>query len=173
MSPFVGVVLFKIHKEKIVTAVMIFLLISSLPWVLFNRYRPIIDSKNIFQTSRVEQYFSNRPYLQSTYIGAVELLNSKQCSNIGLSMGNDAWEYPLLVLLQQNLQAKVKIQHINVNNVSAAKEKEYPYNEFEPCGIISMETKRSKQEKRQEINFKDKTYIRGWDAPELGVFLKK
>jgi hypothetical protein len=173
MSPFLGVVLSKIKKQKIVFIITIVLLLSSTPWVLSNRYRPIISSNNIFQTNRIEQYFSNRPYLQRTYARAVEFLNAKKCSNIGLSMGNDPWEYPLWVMWQHNKQEMVKIQHINVTNVSAVLEKEHPYQEFEPCGIIAMETKRSKQEKRQEINFKNKAYIRELDSPELGVFIKK
>jgi len=172
MSPFVGVVLSKLKKQKIAIFIVTFLLVSSLPWVFFNRYRPIIDSNNIFQTSRIEQYFSNRPFLKGTYTGAVDFLNSKRCSNIGLSMGKDPWEYPLWVLLQQNNQKIVKIQHINVTNISAILEKEDSYKDFEPCGIISMETKKSKQKKSQEINFKGKTYVRSWDSPEMGVFIK-
>ncbi|WP_373525495.1 ArnT family glycosyltransferase [Nostoc sp.] len=172
MSPFVGVVLSKLKKQKIAIFIVTFLLVSSLPWVFFNRYRPIIDSNNIFQVSRIEQYFNNRPYLNTTYTGAVEFLNSKNCSNIGLSMGKDPWEYPLRVLLQQNNQKIVKIQHINVTNISAILEKEDSYKDFEPCGIISMETKKSKQKKNQEINFQGKTYIRSWDSPEMGVLIE-
>jgi 4-amino-4-deoxy-L-arabinose transferase-like glycosyltransferase len=171
-SPFLGVVLSKLKKQKIAIIIVIFMLISSLPWVFFNRYKPMIDSNNIFQTTRIEQYFSNRPFLKGTYTGAVEFLNSKKCSNIGLSMGNDPWEYPLWVLLQQNNQKLVKIQHINVTNISASLEKEAAYKDFEPCGIISMETKKSKQKKSLKIDFKGKTYVRAWDSPELGVFIQ-
>lgn len=172
ISPFIGVVLSKLKKQKIAIFIVTFLLVSSLPWVFFNRYRPIIDSNNIFQVSRIEQYFNTRPYLNTTYTGAVEFLNSKKCSNIGLSMGKDPWEYPLWVLLQQNNQKIVKIQHINVTNISAILEKEDFYKDFEPCGIISMETKKSKQKKNQEINFKGKTFIRAWDSPEMGVLIE-
>lgn len=91
---------------------------------------------------RNEQYFSNRPYLKITYTGAVEFINSKKCSNIGLLMGNDPWEYPLWVLWRANNSELVKLQHININNISAILEKEDSYRDFEPCGIISMETKK-------------------------------
>lgn len=87
-------------------------------------------------------------------------------------MGKDPWEYPLWVLLQQNNQKIVKIQHINVTNISAILEKEDFYKDFEPCGIISMETKKSQQKKFQEINFKGKTFIRAWDSPEMGVLIE-
>ncbi|OYE06751.1 ArnT family glycosyltransferase [Nostoc sp. 'Peltigera membranacea cyanobiont' 232] len=172
LSPFLGIVLSKLEKQRIAIIIVTFLLISSLPWVFLNRFRPIIDSNNIFQVSRIEQYFTNRPYLKTTYAGAVEFLNSKKCSNIGLSMGNDPWEYPFWVLWRQNNQEIVKIQHINVTNISAVLEKEDYYKDFEPCGIISMETKKSKRSKYQKINFKGKTYLRAWDSPDLGIFIK-
>ncbi|MEH1884934.1 ArnT family glycosyltransferase [Nostoc sp.] len=172
LSPFLGIVLSKLEKQRIAIIIVTFLLISSLPWVFLNRFRPIIDSNNIFQVSRIEQYFTNRPYLKTTYAGAVEFLNSKKCSNIGLSMGNDPWEYPFWVLWRQNNQEIVKIKHINVTNISAVLEKEDYYKDFEPCGIISMETKKSKRSKYQKINFKGKTYLRAWDSPDLGIFIK-
>ncbi|MCW5316314.1 hypothetical protein GTQ43_21590 [Nostoc sp. KVJ3] len=172
ISPFLGVVLSKLKNQKITIFIVICLLISSLPWVFFNRYRPIIDSNNIFQTPRIEQYFSNRPYLKTTYTGAVEFLNSKKCSNIGLLMGKDPWEYPLWVLWRQKNLEIVKLQHININNISAILEKEDFYRDFEPCGIISMETKKSKQKKAQEVNFKGKIYLRAWDSPDIGIFIK-
>ncbi|BAZ28107.1 hypothetical protein NIES4074_05380 [Cylindrospermum sp. NIES-4074] len=173
LSPFIGVILSKIKKQKLVISLAIFLLVSSLPWLALNRFRPLINNNNIFQVSRVEQYFTNRPYLKGTYVGAVEFLNSKNCSDIGLLMGNDPWEYPLWVILQKDKQKMLKIQHINVNNISATIERMYPYNEFEPCGIVAMETKKSKRDKLQETYFKNKTYKRAWDSLELGVFIKK
>jgi hypothetical protein len=173
MSPFVGVILSKIQKRKIVAILMIVLLTSSLPWVFFNRNRPIMANNNIFQTSRIEQYFSNRLYLQDPYQEATDFLKEQKCSHIGLSMGNDPWEYPLWILLQKKNPSDLKIQHINVNNVSAKIENEYPYKNFEPCGVIAMETRKSKQEKRQEIKFKDQNYLRVWGDNQVTVFVKK
>jgi len=173
ISPFVGLVLADVKKQKLALALVSLLLLSSLTWVFFNRYRPIIASNSILHVSRNEQYFSNRPYLKDTYIQAVEFLNAKQCSNIGLLLGNDPWEYPFWVLGQQIHQNPLQFQHINVNNISAKKSAEYPYQNFEPCGIITMETKKSQQGKRQNILFKDKTYTRVWNSPDVGIFLKK
>ena len=168
ISPFLGLVLSRIKQQKIAIALVIFLLSSSLTWAFFNRYRPIIGNNNIFQISRTEQYFANRPYLKNTYIEAVKVLKTNQCSNVGLLMGNDPWEYPFWVLGQQ-----IKFQHINVNNDSAKKLTEYPYKDFEPCGIIAMQTQKSKLETRPDIVFKNKPYIKVWDSLDVGVFLKK
>ncbi|MDZ8053084.1 MAG: ArnT family glycosyltransferase [Aulosira sp. ZfuVER01] len=173
LSPFVGVVLSKLEKRKVATCLVIIMLISSLTWLFFNRYKPIFGNYNIFQTSRIEQYFSNRPYLKDPYIGAVEFLQSKNCSKIGLSLGNDPWEYPYWILWQQVKKDTIAMQHINVTNISAKKNEEYPYKDFVPCGIISMETKRSKQEKSQEMTVKNTTYIRASDFPPVGIFIPK
>jgi hypothetical protein len=173
MSPFVGVILSQIEKRKIAAFVAILLLISSLPWIFVNRNRPIIGNNNIFQTPRIEQYFTNRLYLQPPYIAATDFLKDEKCANIGLSMGNDPWEYPLWVLLQKSYPENLKMQHINVTNVSGKLENEYPYNEFKPCGIIAMETRKSLQEKRQEINFKGQNYVRVWGDEPVSLFMPK
>ncbi|MBD2440675.1 glycosyltransferase family 39 protein [Nostoc sp. FACHB-110] len=172
ISPFIGLVLAEIKNKKVAIALLTLLLCSSLTWVFFNRYRPIISSHSIFQLSRTEQYFSNRPYLKNTYIQAVEFLNANKCSNIGLLLGNDPWEYPFWVLAQHN-QNPVKFQHINVTNVSAKKSLEPPFQNFAPCGILVMQTKKSKLEKRENILFKDKSYTKAWDSADVGVFLKQ
>lgn len=172
ISPFIGLVLAEIKKQKLASALLTLLLCSSLTWVFFNRYRPIIGSNSILQTSRTEQYFSNRPYLKNTYIQAVEFLNANKCSNVGLLLGNDPWEYPFWVLAQQN-QDTVKFQHINVTNISAKKSLEQPFQSFAPCGILAMQTKKSKLEKRENILFQDKNYTKVWDSADVGVFLKQ
>ncbi len=175
-SPFLGVVLSKFPKKQIVACIAIILILASFPWVFFNRYRPIIANNNIFQTSRIEQYFKNRPRLQKPYTQAVEYLNSKQCSTVGLMMGEDAWEYPLWMIwmiMQQKFGNKFQLQHINVSNGSSVKEKESPFQEFEPCGIIYMYTKQSNLPTVEEIKFKDKTFAREWDLNPIAVLMKK
>ncbi|BAY33369.1 hypothetical protein NIES2107_52650 [Nostoc carneum NIES-2107] len=173
LAPFLGVILSQIKKPKMALSLVIILLISSFPWLFVNKYRPIIDSHNIFQTNRIEQYFSNRPYLKEPYVGAVNFLQSKDCSNIGLSLGNDPWEYPYWAIWQDMKKQTVKMQYVNVTNISAQLSNQYPYKDFIPCAIITMETKRSKLEKSPEMTVKGTTYIRAGDFPPVGVFLPK
>jgi 4-amino-4-deoxy-L-arabinose transferase-like glycosyltransferase len=173
MSSFIGVVLGGIRQSKVAIAVMFVLLLTSLPWLLSNRYRPLVGSNNIFIVPRIEQYFSNRPRLQKPYVDAVDFLNSKECTKIGLLMGSDPWEYPLWILLEKDKTRTFRIQHVNVKNISGKLEQELPYKEFEPCGIMAMETKKSKQDKKSEVNFRNQTYTRAWSGSELAVFIKK
>ncbi len=172
ITPFLGLVLSNILKKQVVNYIAIILIISSLPWVFFNRYRPIIDSNNIFQASRIEQYFKNRPKLQQPYTQAVEYLNSKQCNQVGLVMGQDAWEYPLWILMQQSYGKNFQLQHINVTNASSVIANKSPSKDFQPCGVIYMYTKRSKQEKVREINFHSNTFVREWDLDPVTVLIK-
>ena len=49
----------------------------SLFWVFFNESKPIIAEENIFNMSRIEQYFSTRSSLENDYVGAVNLLRKE------------------------------------------------------------------------------------------------
>ncbi|MDJ0516944.1 MAG: hypothetical protein QNJ74_12045 [Trichodesmium sp. MO_231.B1] len=77
-----------------------------------NSVRPLIGENNIFQSSRVEQYFKTQPKYQKFYLDEVVRVESNQCKNIGLIFKSSSFEYPLLVLLNENYPKQ--IQHINV-----------------------------------------------------------
>jgi hypothetical protein len=107
MATAVGIAISELLSGRYVRLVAYGLLISSLPWLLTNKSRPLIPvapfSKNrsILTTDRVSQYFANRPHLKIQYLQAVEVLNRMPCRTIGFVSGGDDWEYPLFVLLQQ------------------------------------------------------------------------
>lgn len=171
LIPFLGLVLSNLPK-KVIYFIATVLILSALPWVFFNRYRPVIDSNNIFQTPRIEQYFKNRPELQQPYIQAVQYLNSKQCDKVGLMMGQDTWEYPLWMIMQQYPENQYTIRHVNVFNASSVKE-ELPENNFKPCALIYMYTKRSKLQKVEQIKYNNDTFVQGWDLAPVSVLIRK
>ncbi|BAZ17121.1 hypothetical protein NIES4071_89990 [Calothrix sp. NIES-4071] len=172
LTPFLGLVLSNLLKKQVINSIAIVLILSALPWVFFNRYRPMIDSNNIFQTARVQQYFKNRPKLQQPYTQAVQYLNSKQCDKVGLMMGQDTWEYPLWMIMQEYPDSEFQIRHINVFNASSVKENALETN-FKPCGVIYMYTKRSKLEKVEQIKFENNTFVQGWDSAPVSVLMKR
>ena len=47
-------------------------------------------------------------------------------------------EYPFWVLSQKTLGKRFQLQHINVTNILAVKEKQYPYKNFIDYNIIYM-----------------------------------
>jgi len=163
--PFIAIVLSRISNHKISNFIGALFILSSLPWVFFNDSRSFIKNfsgsktENIFNTSRIEQYFRNWPALKDPYMEAVRLIKSKGYSDVGIILGEDDWEYPFFVLLQKNNTRVFRIEHVNVNNISATKYSIYPFNDFNPCAIISL-----KSGHENKIVNKDTIYVKEWSS---------
>jgi hypothetical protein len=146
-SPFVGLMISRIRSEKLANIFVALLIVTALPWALNNTSRPVIGKKSIFVTSRIEQYFSNRPSIAERYIKSAQHLLDLHCSKIGLiigsdkwiypSLGLDNWEYPLWVLLREQESETVSLEHVNVTNIS-----KLLYDENDPrlnvCAIFAV-----------------------------------
>jgi len=132
-SPVSGVVLAGLQRKWAASAVVSILLVGTLPWLFFNRARPLAAPQNIFNTPRAAQYFRGR---YSPYSRAVQLLPDPQCKQIGLYLDLDSWEYPFWVLLYQRLGRDVRIEAVNVENISARKYADLPA--FTPCAVLAI-----------------------------------
>ena len=163
--PFIAMVLSRISNHKITNFIGVFLILSSFPWIFFNDSRPLIKNfraskiENIFNTSRIEQYFRNWRGFKDPYMGAVQFIKSKGCSDVGIILDENDWEYPFFVLLQKNNTRVFRIEHVNVNNISAIKYSIYPFNDFNPCAIISI-----KSGHENKIVNKDTVYVKEWSS---------
>src|SRR5207249_7216195 len=82
-APLIAVVLCRISNERWANSMIAVLLLFSLLWVFCNESRPIagkswsapLDLNNsILKTSRINQYFSNRPDLFRHYVGASDFV---------------------------------------------------------------------------------------------------
>lgn len=164
-SPVIAIVLSRISNQEIANFIGVFLILSSFPWVFFNYSRPLIKDfrtskiENIFNTSRIEQYFRNWRGFKDPYMEAVQFIKSKGCSDVGIILDEDDWEYPFFVLLQKNNTRVFRIEHVNVNNISAIKYSIYPFNDFNPCAIISL-----KSGQENKIVNKDTVYVKEWSS---------
>jgi len=164
-SPVIAIVLSRISNHKIANFIAVFFILSSFPWVFFNDSRPLIKNfraskiENIFNTSRIEQYFRNWRGFKDPYMEAVQFIKSKGCSDVGIILDEDDWEYPFFVLLQKNTTQVFRIEHVNVNNISAIKYSIYPFNDFNPCAIISL-----KSGQENKIVNKDTVYVKEWSS---------
>jgi hypothetical protein len=145
-AAFVGTVFTQVLNHRVVNILAVVILVSCLPWVVNNQFRPMIGSANIFNTPRLEQYFTNRGYLVKPYSEAVNLVRSKSCSNVGLwlgtgkTVGDAYWEYPFWLMFEQTGD-RVRLQHINTQNLSDKKAVNPPFNQFDPCAIIAVRIK--------------------------------
>ena len=160
----------KLPNKKIVNFLLIIIIEFSLFYVFFNEFRPIIGEKNIFNTSRTEQYL--RPVItqKNDYIDAVNFVKQRDCTNIGLSL--PSMEYPWWVLLKNHNNRQVRIEHVNVQNLSNVKSRVYPFSNFIPCAIISVGSSPS-----EELTTKEGIYVRAWQSvnssERIQVFIKQ
>lgn len=115
--PIVALVLERM-KSRWVGGMISVILVLTAAWPLFyNERHPLIGKKNVFNMSRLEQYFSYRKFMALPYVLAVKYATSRPDSNVGLLLGPDDWEYPLWVLLKRE-KPYVWIRHSGVENVS-------------------------------------------------------
>ena len=168
ISPFMGVVISNNFNKRLANIIMIIFIQISLVYVLCNEFRPIVGEKNIFNTSRVEQYL--RPVIndKDSYINAAKFVAQTQCKNIGLSL--ETMEYPWWVLLKNDDRA-IRIEQVNVKNFSNVKALSPTYKNFTPCAIISTGAAR-----RETMAFKENIYVSSWQSEnplsKIQVFVK-
>jgi 4-amino-4-deoxy-L-arabinose transferase-like glycosyltransferase len=172
----VGIVLANLPQRRLVNSIVVLLIISSLPWCLFGRSRPLIarleplthgSIENVFNTSDVDRYFANQQLISGPYVGATDYIKSQNCQSVGLALNPDTWEYPFWVLLQKDTNQNVYINHVNPQNISIIKAKEDPYKDFTPCAIIAVNDRGNR-----EIFIPAGNYVKTWSNAPVSVFLK-
>jgi hypothetical protein len=147
---------------------MVILVLGALPGVLNNPSRPMIGDANTFIVDRDNQYFTNRPSLLSPYAGVARYLAGTSCKSIGLILGEDDWEYPLLVLLQEYGGHSMRMEHVNVFNGSKRIGEENPYfADFQPCAVIIVNSNPP-----PEIFVKEINYMQKWFSDPIGVYMR-
>jgi hypothetical protein len=124
-SALAGSVLGGVPRRLPTAALAIGLTLAATPWLAANRERPLVasaaleTSPSILATSRTEQYFAKRPKLEAPYRSAAALITARGARRVGLVCHEDAWEYPLWVLLGSGGHQPPTIEHAAVRNVSA------------------------------------------------------
>ena len=154
-----------IKNKKIIYSIVVILIIGALPYVLCNEKRPLIAKRNILNTKRKDQYFFYQPGRRHPYMGTVNFLHFIGCSDIGLITGQDSWEYPFWVLLNEGVEQKARLKHVNVNNMTS-KAVSCLFEDYTPCAIITFDEQEDKAIKVQEH-----MYTKAWGIDYLNVFL--
>ena len=176
-SAFIGVVLSHFFRTKAANAIAVGLIGLSFIWVCFNETRPLILNsqiveagrvENIFNQSRVDQYFASNPDLKPFYVDAARFIESQACPNIGLSLGGNTWEYPFWALLNNQAKPKLRLEHINIDNASSAKYDSKAYQDFTPCLLVVSGVATVKDEELAALNH---VYLRAWSEGPISIFL--
>ena len=92
--------------------ILVFMLIGTFPYLLYNKSRPILakNNKSILYQERFEGYFNNRPNLYNQYKKIINKLDKTEVSKkdfIALHLGGDSWDYPFLVMLKKKFNNKL------------------------------------------------------------------
>jgi hypothetical protein len=176
-AAFVGTVFSQVINDRIVNVLAVVILVSCLPWVVNNQFRPMVGTANIFNTPRLEQFFSNREYLIKPYSEAVNLVHGKSCRNVGLwlgtgkTVGDAYWEYPFWLMFQEK-NTPVRLQHINTQNLADKKATASPFNQFDPCAIIAVRVKDDPDIGNTTV-YQNQTFTRVFLDQPVSVYLKQ
>ena len=134
-TPLIALSLKQMCNKKQLAIVLAFIVIGSMPWVFANYSRPLIGPKSVLTTPRTTQYFANLKDAPFSNIQTVKAIANDHCDQIGIALGEDAWEYPLWVLFHQQGK-QLRIERILGANI-AFKKLHYPLGAFNPCAIIT------------------------------------
>lgn len=167
-SPVIGLFLSEIRYRRLADFAMVILIIGSVPWVVHNASRPLVGEQSIFTTPRDQQYFANHPSLYAPYRRSAQFLSRSRCSDIGLMLGGDDWEYPFWVLLAEEGRRKIRLEHVTVANVSRMEYSKYPFQNLKPCAVIVVS-----HDQPSELRVGDASYSRESFADPVGVFIRK
>jgi hypothetical protein len=155
LCPVFGYVISEEFGKKLGQYLLIFFIVFSNPYLVYNEVKPLAGSNNIFTTNRISQYFAARFDIQTDYLNAAEVISTHACRSVGLFSRPDAWEYPLWVLLNQ--QNPVRLEHINVQNPSKIASATSLYRSFVPCAVVSIG-----QPAMQQLDVKGQRYESKW-----------
>ncbi|HSR34102.1 MAG TPA: glycosyltransferase family 39 protein, partial [Anaerolineae bacterium] len=101
-SPLVGLVLGRHLKPRALTVVAYLFLLSALPWILFNKTRPVVAMRpgpgpgelpclagctavgSVFNSTKTDLLFANLQPRREGYMGMTQSLREKSCRDVGL-----------------------------------------------------------------------------------------
>ncbi len=134
------------------------LVIVALIW-LANGHR---DFYNARQLPRGLQYFASQPAKGGDYYPLVQLIPPTFCTQIGFYASADSWEYPLWPLLREAGMKSIRIEHVNVQNVSQDKQT----SGFQPCLIVVVD-----RPAENELTVGDTRFERIWAGNAVSVWI--
>lgn len=114
IAPLFGLLIDRAKASAVVSIIVGLLFAQSLIYLLYGQPRTLIGPRNIFNTSRTDQYFSKRPDLKEGYEKAGELAGKTHPMFVGLACKGDSWEYAIRACLP----AGTGITHVGVENQS-------------------------------------------------------
>ncbi len=113
----------------------ILLLLSTLPVFYFNQNKPLVQDWNIFNLPRREVMIIRKNLVVPYIEGVNYLTGERRCTQLGLYLPDEEWEYPIWELYRAAEIGAFRIEHVLVNNRS----NRLPLRPFEPCAIFATQ----------------------------------
>lgn len=164
-APVIGLFFERWKTKSLANLVLAILWLSSMPWLLYNYRRPLVGESSVLISSRTEQTFRARPELQDSYVDLAKFINTMDCRQFGIVSGEDSWEYPVWILLQDSGMRDFRIEHVLVENESRYFGSREDSPNFSPCLLITIDLPEGSESAVYESE-----YSVLWQNNELAVF---
>lgn len=136
-APLVGVVIERFGRRSTV-ALIVITLVAGLPWVLFNRTRPLVpvggivtDAPSVLTGDHAEIMFAKQPELREPYRETVKAISELDCEVVGIDLGGDAWEFPLWWMADATSDLEPAFVHVNPHRQTRDTRPGHP-----PCAVV-------------------------------------
>ncbi len=143
-SAWTAFVLEKLLPKKALLVVGLAVLLTAIPWLLFNHSKPLLQDLNSARNPRIQEYFNLYPSWASPMVGLSGQLRSLGCGDIGLisdeGNGENAKEYLLWVTMRWFKVPLSRLEHIDVLNPTG--KLDYPLGKFNPCAVVLLAAER-------------------------------
>ncbi len=130
-SPVIILALFA-RYERVLKFLIVGVLLFSFTFTFGNSIRGINYEALPTVKEREKSYFANNQALYPIYAELSDKIIKSDCHALGLSLGENTWEYPFWVLLA-NRKWQGRIEHVNIGNPSSTLQDK----NFVPCVVIS------------------------------------
>lgn len=135
-APAVGLGLIRLLTPRGARLVAVVMLVTSWPWLVSIRSRPLIPNEQSFVRSvlvepRQNLYFANGGHLVYPYTTMVNMIKEQGCKTVGLMLSGNGAEYPLWVLLGAP-DPNLYLEWI----VSGSPSEIYRHPDFQPCAVV-------------------------------------
>lgn len=164
-APLLGLALSRLRKFGVGSILVMVLMLSALPSLLFSATKPIQGKDSVFSAARDDQYFIKRRELAAPYTEAAQFIASANCPEVGLSIDINDWEYPLWILLNEKMNGTVRLEHVNVTNVSRQKYPAHDGSKFVPCAVFKFDPNAP-----PTISVAGKSYSKEWSSGPVNVY---
>lgn len=140
----------------------ILLLLSTLPVFYFNQNKPLVQDWNIFNLPRREVMIIRKNLVVPYIEGVNFLIDEQRCTQLGLYLPDEEWEYPVWELYRAAEAGPFRIEHVAVHNRSTS----LPRRPFEPCAIFATQPLPG----GEVVQVDGRTFRLAWEMPPVRIY---